>query len=226
MKTKTKQTIAITAVVLTVLLVILLKTVDVAPIGPNGTSIGLSHLNQAIHDAIGMNEGIYKITEIGGILAIGVVAAFAILGLVQWIQRRSLMKVDKELLVLGGLYMILGFLYVFFKEVVINYRPVIMPGDVLPESSFPSSHSMLGCTVMGSAYLLVDRYVKNPTAVKVLHVLCIINMIVIVGGRFLSGVHWFTDIMGGILISVALIAEFSVQLDRIDRAKARKKAKN
>ena len=215
MKTKTKQRIAIAAAVLTVILVILIKTVDVAPIGPNGTSIGLSHLNQAIHDAIGINQGIYTITEIGGILAIGVVAAFAIMGLVQWIQRKKLMKVDRELLVLGGLYVILGFLYVFFNKVAINYRPVIMPGEVLPESSFPSSHSMLGCTVMGSAYLLVDRYIKNPTAVKVLHVLCIINMIVIVGGRFLSGVHWFTDILGGILISIALIAEFSAVLDQI-----------
>ncbi|MBR3203698.1 MAG: phosphatase PAP2 family protein, partial [Solobacterium sp.] len=123
------------------------------------------------------------------------------------------------LLVLGGLYVILGFLYVFFNKVAINYRPVIMPGEVLPESSFPSSHSMLGCTVMGSAYLLVDRYVKNQTAVKVLHVLCIINMIVIVGGRFLSGVHWFTDILGGILISIALIAEFSAVLDQIQAKK-------
>ena len=219
MKTKTKQRIAIAAAVLTVILVILIKTVDVAPIGPNGTSIGLSHLNQAIHDAIGINQGIYTITEIGGILAIGVVAVFAIMGLVQWIQRKKLMKVDRELLVLGGLYVILGFLYVFFNKVAINYRPVIMPGEVLPESSFPSSHSMLGCTVMGSAYLLVDRYVKNPTAVKVLHVLCIINMIVIVGGRFLSGVHWFTDILGGILISIALIAEFSAVLDQIQAKK-------
>ena len=219
MKTKTKQRIAIAAAVLTVILVILIKTVDVAPIGPNGTSIGLSHLNQAIHDAIGINQGIYTITEIGGILAIGVVAAFAIMGLVQWIQRKKLMKVDRELLVLGGLYVILGFLYVFFNKVAINYRPVIMPGEVLPESSFPSSHSMLGCTVMGSAYLLVDRYVKNPTAVKVLHVLCIINMIVIVGGRFLSGVHWFTDILGGILISIALIAEFSAVFDQIQAKK-------
>lgn len=219
MKTKTKQRIAIAAAVLTVILVILIKTVDVAPIGPNGTSIGLSHLNQAIHDAIGINQGIYTITEIGGILAIGVVAAFAIMGLVQWIQRKKLMKVDRELLVLGGLYVILGFLYVFFNKVAINYRPVIMPGEVLPESSFPSSHSMLGCTVMGSAYLLVDRYVKNQTAVKVLHVLCIINMIVIVGGRFLSGVHWFTDILGGILISIALIAEFSAVLDQIQAKK-------
>ena len=219
MKTKTKQRIAIAAAVLTVILVILIKTVDVAPIGPNGTSIGLSHLNQAIHDAIGINQGIYTITEIGGILAIVVVAVFAIMGLVQWIQRKKLMKVDRELLVLGGLYVILGFLYVFFNKVAINYRPVIMPGEVLPESSFPSSHSMLGCTVMGSAYLLVDRYVKNPTAVKVLHVLCIINMIVIVGGRFLSGVHWFTDILGGILISIALIAEFSAVLDQIQAKK-------
>ena len=219
MKTKTKQRIAIAAAVLTVILVILIKTVDVAPIGPNGTSIGLSHLNQAIHDAIGINQGIYTITEIGGILAIGVVAVFAIMGLVQWIQRKKLMKVDRELLVLGGLYVILGFLYVFFNKVAINYRPVIMPGEVLPESSFPSSHSMLGCTVMGSAYLLVDRYVKNQTAVKVLHVLCIINTIVIVGGRFLSGVHWFTDILGGILISIALIAEFSAVLDQIQAKK-------
>ena len=218
MNTTAKKRIAVTAAILTVILMILLKTVDVAPIGPEGTTIGLSHLNQAIHDAIGMHESIYTITEIGGILAIGVVALFAGMGFVQLIRRRSLLKVDRELLLLGGLYVIIGFLYVLFKKVVINYRPVIMPGDLHPESSFPSSHSMLGCTVMGSAYLLVDRYVKNPRTVKLLHVLCIINMIVIVGGRFLSGVHWFTDILGGILISTALIAGYAVLLDGIDEA--------
>jgi undecaprenyl-diphosphatase len=34
-------------------------------------------------------------------------------------------------------------------------------------------------------------------------------LVIAVAGRLLSGVHWFTDIVGGVLISMTLLACFS-----------------
>ncbi len=217
MSTKTKYVLSAVFFALFVILMIFLVTVDVAPIGPEGTSIGLSHLNTTFRDMIGVHEDIYELTKFTGIVTIGVVGVFAIMGLVQWIRRKNLFKVDPELLYLGGLYLTIFILYVVFDKVlIINYRPIIMPGDLHPEPSFPSSHSLLGCVVMGSAFMLVKRYVERDTADMILRAFCVIDMIVLVGGRFLSGVHWFTDIVGAILLSIALLLIYSALLDGID----------
>ena len=217
MSKKAKYILSAVLFALFILLAVLLKTVDVAPIGPEGTSIGLSHLNVMFRDMIGTNQDVYMLTKIAGIVTIGIVGIFAVMGLVQWIQRKNLFKIDRELLYLAGLYFAIFVFYVLFnKVIVINYRPVIMPGDLHPEPSFPSSHSLMGCVVMGSAFMLVKRYVERDAIDLILRAFCVINMLVLVLGRFLSGVHWFTDILGGILLGFALLLIYSAQLDGID----------
>ena len=42
-------------------------------------------------------------------------------------------------------------------------------------------------------------------------------MVVIVVGRLLSGVHWFTDIIGGIFIGVALLMTLYSVLDVVKK---------
>ena len=219
MSKKAKYILAAVLFALFVILAILLKTVDVAPIGPEGTSVGLSHLNTMFRDMIGTNQDVYTLTKIAGIVAIGIVGIFGIMGLVQWIKRKSLFKIDGELLYLAGLYAVILIFYILFnKVIIINYRPVIMPGDLHPEPSFPSSHSLMGCVVMGSAFMLVKRYVERDTVDLILRAFCIINMLVLVIGRFLSGVHWFTDIFGGILLGASLLLVYSALLDTVDEA--------
>ena len=115
--------------VLFILLMVLVRVADVAAIGPEGTKIGLSGLNRAVHEATGVNMRWYEATELLGYFSIFVAILFALLGLAQWIRRRSLMKVDGEILSLGILFVLVAVLYVFFEKVIINYRPVIMPGD-------------------------------------------------------------------------------------------------
>ena len=46
------------------LLILLIKTVDVAAVGPEGTEIGLSKLNVAVHNLFGENLGWYKVTNV------------------------------------------------------------------------------------------------------------------------------------------------------------------
>ncbi|MBQ9199072.1 MAG: phosphatase PAP2 family protein [Lachnospiraceae bacterium] len=213
MKRQSKFIMAGVSGLMFVIWILLVRTVDVDSIGPEGTRVGLSHINKSVSDSLGQRLFWYDATEVLGIIAILVAAAFAFTGLVQLIKRKSLSKVDKEIFALGGLYIIVIGLYALFEVVVINFRPVIMQGEEHPEASFPSSHTMLICVVMGSTIMLLDKYIKNNSLCNALKILCAIIMVVTVVGRLVSGVHWFTDIIGGVIISVALLALFSGILD-------------
>lgn len=209
MKRQSEFVLAGVSGLLFIIWIFLVRTVDVDSIGPEGTSVGLSHINKSVSDFFGQNLFWYDVTEFFGTIAILVAAAFAFTGLIQLIIRKSLAKVDKEIFVLGGLYIIVIGLYALFEVVIINYRPIIMSGEEHPEASFPSSHTMLICVVMGSAIMVMDKYIKNKSLCNALKILCAIIMVVTVVGRLISGVHWFTDIIGGVLISIALLALFS-----------------
>lgn len=194
---------------LALLFTFLVRVMDVDAIGPAGTQVGFSHLNSTVHDALGVHMALYKLTQILGYAVLLLVAVFALVGLLQLIRRKSLWKVDREILALGCLYVVVFALYIIFEKAIVNYRPVIMPGELAPEASFPSSHTMLACTVLGSAALLLKKYVKDESLAKILRIVCVIMIAVIVCGRLFSGVHWLTDIIGGILYSAALLFLFS-----------------
>ena len=197
-------------------LILLLRTVDVAPIGPEGTSIGLSGINRAVRDGIGMHPALYKLTQITGYLAIMLAAFFAVFGGFQLIQRRSLRKVDPPILLLAGLYAAVLVIYVLFEKVIINYRPVLMDGETFPEASFPSSHTMLSCVIYLSAAMVLGDYFVSARLSALLRGLCVALAVITVVGRLASGVHWFTDICGGVLISVSLLLCFQGLLHRDD----------
>ena len=148
----------------------------------------------------------YKITNILGYLAILIGLGFAAIGGLQLIYRRSILKVDKEILLLGALYVVTVIFYILFEKVIVNYRPILMPDGEGLEASFPSSHTMLSCVILGSGLQLIKKYAqKSKTVQLVLTVIFAVMLALIVAGRLLSGVHWFTDILGGILLSVALL---------------------
>lgn len=189
-------------------LIVLLKIYDVAAIGPMGTEIGFSHFNQFIHELTGVNMLWYDITDYIGYAAIGVCALFAVVGFVQMVKRRSLIKVDKEILALGGLFVVVIGCYVFFEKYIINYRPIIMPGEDMPEASFPSSHTMLIMTVFIAVMIISDRYVNKGLGALV-RLACFLIVLVTIGGRLYCGVHWCTDIIGGVLLSATLLLLFS-----------------
>ena len=200
--------------VLFLLLIVVVKTVDVAAIGPENTSVGLSKLNGAVHALTGVHMALYEITDWLGYLAILVALVFAGTGLVQWIRRRSLRRVDQEILALACLYIVTVCLYVLFEVLIVNRRPVLMPGESVPEASFPSSHTMLVCVIMGSTIMLLGKYVRSPGLCRTLQAACAVILVVTFAGRLVSGVHWFTDILGGILISLSLLLAFSAAIGK------------
>ena len=211
--TKSKWLISCISFVLFLLLILLIKVVDVNGVGPAGTAIGLSALNKGFHDAVGVHKFLYYITQLLGYAALLVVGLFAVAGVVQWIRRKSLLKVDKEVLCLGGLYVIMMALYVFFEKVIVNFRPILEEGQTLPEASFPSSHTMLACVVFGSMLLILDKYLTDPKMLRVVKLVLWVIIILSVLGRLFCGVHWLTDILGAVWISITLIFAFSAMLD-------------
>lgn len=202
---KKKYIYAALCAALFLILIAAVITVDVAPIGPQESLVGLSSINKAVHDFTGVNMVWYDITQWLGAAAIVLAAVFAFIGLVQLVKRKSLIKVDRQILFLGILYAVTIAAYIFFNLVAVNYRPVIMPGEQSPEASFPSSHTMLICVVMGSSAMLFGYYLRGRRTGRVLQIFCAAVMVLTVAGRLVSGVHWCTDIVGGLLLSAALL---------------------
>ena len=217
---KKKVVAAGLCILLFLVLILLVKTVDVQAIGPEETSVGLAGINGAVHETTGVRMLWYKITNYLGILSILTAVCFACLGLYQLIRRRSLKKVDREILVLGGLYVVLAVVYVFFEFVVISERPIIMPGDEHVEASFPSAHTLLSFVILGSAMIVLGKYVPNRRLCGLLQGVLGVLLFVSVFGRLLSGVHWFTDILGSIFLSAALLLLFAGVLDLAEGHKA------
>ncbi len=177
--------------------------VDVQAIGPKGSSVGFASLNRFFHNITGVHFGLYNITDWLGLVPIGVACFFAMLGLAQWIKRKKLAKVDRNLLILGGFYIAVMVVYFLFETVVINYRPVLIGGYL--EVSYPSSTTLLVMCVMPTAMMQVKVYIKNKIFRRCILVIITLFIAFMIIGRLVSGVHWLTDIIGGALISSELV---------------------
>ncbi len=197
---------------------LLVKNVDVQVIGPNGSSVGFATINKTISNLIGVHMSLYKLTEYLGYLALLVAFNYSLLGIIELYERKSILKIDKEILVLGVFYIIVIGIYIFFEKVVINYRPVLIDGVL--EASYPSSHTLLALCICGSS-LIVNKYLfKDKKIAKYGNIISTILMISILLGRLISGVHWFSDIIGGVLISFALLKTFKTVLEYTNEKKA------
>ena len=182
---------------------LLVSTVDLAPIGPLGSKVGFASLNGAFHRLTGVNLQFYLATDWMGLVPFAVAGTSAVLGAIQWIRRKSILRVDRDLLALGVFYLTVLAIYVFFEIVVINRRPVLIEGIL--EASYPSSTTVLVLSVMPTALMLLRTRIKRGgfrTAISVATVAFVALTLIL---RILSGVHWITDIIGGALLSTGLV---------------------
>ena len=193
------------------------KFYDVAAIGPAGTSVGFSTLNKQFADYAGVNMFWFNLAEILGLVIIAICAVFAVMGLVQWIKRRNLLKVDSNILVLGGMYLLVFLLYVLFTKVAICYRPVLMEGEAFPEPSFPSSHTMMACVVLMGAILQLKYYIDKKAVRVILTIVMLAIMMLTVYARLMSGAHWMTDIIAALLYSFTLVSIYCAVMNAVGR---------
>lgn len=202
------------SLVLFIALIVCLKTVDVAPheVG----SIGLHSLNADVKGEIGSNMDFYKMSDILGYLSFLTVLFFGLVGVCQLIKRKSLLKIDKEIWCIAAFYLVMGILYVLFdKVIVLNYRPIMLDGEFEP--SFPSTHTFLSICLLGSTMVMNNLYFKkifkeNYVRRLILNMILIVMMFGIIYLRLFSGVHWFTDILGGVLLGITLVAFFKAAI--------------
>ena len=210
-----KRNFFISAVLMLVAVIftIFVKVVDVRAIGANESCVGVAAVNGVVFNTIGVNMTWYHITDLLGIIPIFIAMGYAFVGLIQLIKRKSLLKIDKEIIVLGVFYVVLIGVYVFFEKFVVNYRPILMNGFL--EASYPSSHTLMTICLCGSS-IIVNKKLFNNKLTKVMNILSVGIILVIVIGRLVSGVHWFTDIIGGVLIASTLLMALYSIVDAIE----------
>ena len=188
----------------------LIQEVDVQPIGPNGSSVGFAALNGWFHQLTGVHWMLYTLTDWLGLVPICVCLIFAGAGFVQLVQRRSIFKVDLDIIMLGAYYVLVIFGYLLFEIVPINYRPVLIEGFL--EASYPSSTTLLVLSVMPTLYFQAQRRLRPNAFRQAIRIFSVLFSAFMVIGRLVSGVHWLTDIVGAVLLSsgIFLIYKASV----------------
>ncbi len=204
MKKNEKKSLLIGSIFLAMFIVwtVLIQTVDVQPLGQNGTSIGFAAFNCWFHHFTGANMVLYTITDWMGLVPVIICLSFAGIGLVQLIKRRSLFKVDTDIRILGVYFVIVFLAYAIFERIPINYRPILIEGRM--EASYPSSTTLLVLSVMPALIEQIQRRLSDVTAKRIITIAAIAFSVFMVIGRLVSGVHWFTDIVGGVLLSAGL----------------------
>ena len=183
-------------------------TMDVQPIGPEGSSVGLAKLNGTFHRLTGVHMTLYDLTDQLSILSLGLVAGFGLLGLWQWVQRKHLCKVDRSLLALGGFYILVLAAFVGFEFAAVNYRPILIEGQL--EASYPSSTTMLSLCVLPTAAMQFKARGLGRGVSAALYALTVFMVV----ARMISGVHWLTDILGGMLLSGGLVMLYRAAVEK------------
>ena len=196
---------------------VLLQCIGVQAVGQNGTKIGFSGFNVWFHQLTGVHMTIYTITDWLGLLPVFICLCFGTLGSVQLVKRRSLLRVDPDIVILVVYYVIVIACYLIFEMIPINYRPVLIEGRL--EASYPSSTTLLVLSVMPTLIFQVDRRAENPLIKKVVAVFVIAFSAFMVIGRLVSGVHWATDIVASVLLAAGLFMLYQSAVMYTDRMK-------
>ena len=202
-ETKRKELLAgIILLVAFVLWTVLIRNIDVQNAGSNGTAVGFATINVWFHQLTGVHMLVYKITDWLGLVPIIICMCFGVLGLVQLIKRRSILRVDPDILLLGIYYVLVIACYLIFEMIPINYRPILINGNL--EASYPSSTTLLVLSVMPTLKYQSDRRIANPMTRKAIVLFVFAFSSFMVMGRLISGVHWATDIIGSVFLSSGL----------------------
>ena len=135
------------------------------------------------------------ITHIGGakiVIALSILAIILIKG------------VKNKLFILTGVVGTAG-LNVILKHIIQRERPNI--NRLIPEKgySFPSGHAMMSMAFYGMLIFLIFKYVKNTALKWTLIVILTILLATIGMTRIYLGVHYPSDVIGGLLVSLTYL---------------------
>lgn len=141
-----------------------------------------------------------KVTDIILVTAFLVLAVFAGLGVYQLATRKSLKKVDRELLAFIPPLLIMAAIYIIFdKFIILSVRP-----DGSGEPSFPSTHAMVVATIFFMVALALPRYVRQKPLRIVLDIVMLVLIILVSIGRVAANKHWPSDVVCGLVFAAVL----------------------
>lgn len=143
-----------------------------------------------------------KATDIMVYAALATVGIFAVMGLYQWITRKSLKKVDKTIWFLLIPLVLLVITYFLFDHVFIwNVRP-----DGSGEPSFPSTHTMITATVFFCTAIALPKYIKQKSLLAFLDLVMLAFVVLVPVGRVIANKHWTSDCIGGLIFAAIFAA--------------------
>ena len=206
MKNK-KSLVMISLIALFSILTICLLTIDVKTFGGDNKEIGLYFINY-VSTKITYREWLDKISDVFLLLSIAIIFVLGLMGFTQLVKRKKNLKVDREILSFGIALIVLVFLwFVFDNLIVINYRPILVNEKLEP--SYPSTHVMIVTFVLLSSVSLLAKYtkIKNGIVGYIIAAILIITTCLL---RILSGMHWITDCLGGLIIGSVLFYFYNI----------------
>ena len=218
MKNKKKLFTGTALLIAFLLWTILIQSIDVQAVGVNGTKIGFAAVNTWFHKLTGVHMTVYTITDWLGLVPLCICGFFGIVGLRQLIKRKSIFKVDADIVLLGVYYAVVIFAYLVFEMIPINYRPILIDGFM--EASYPSSTTLLVLSVMSSVKLQITRRSRNVVLQNTVNVFATAFSAFMIIGRLLSGVHWCTDIIGSVLLSTGLFMLYQFAIGFAEQRKS------
>ncbi len=197
------------AILVSVIFTVLIKTVDVQPIGPEGSWVGLASINQVVRDTLGFNAAIAQVSDYFIAPIIVFAACYVVAAVIQLIKHK---KIDRELIWFGVALILLGIIYIIFEKLALNFRPVILSDKL--EASYPSLHTLNAVALAGCIVLFNRRKLAttNARASRILNLAVSMLALFVVLCRALSGVHWLTDIIGGLLFASVIISAYRLIL--------------
>ena len=194
--------IATTLTVFFVVFTLTLKLVDMQ--SDSSQFIGWASINIWWRDLIGVHFSWHIISHFIALISLLVLTGILIWQVITVFHRRKLSALTRNWWVFDITLLALGLSYLLFQIVAINYRPIQVDGAI--EISYPSSHSLLITTTWLLIIFRLRREIQSQTWRRILIIVGWTLMLTGVIARLLCGYHWFTDIVGGVLLGTVFAA--------------------
>lgn len=166
-------------------------------------SVGFAGINTAASDALGYSSTWYKLSKYLGYACILAAGALCLWAVWQAISRHGIRNMDRDLSCFCLLMIAMLLFYALFEVLKLNYRPVMLEGKL--EASYPSTHTLIAlCGAGGAAIFLSRMNIRGQLKIAGVCALGFVAFLTVLF-RLLAGVHWVTDILGGVLLSAALV---------------------
>lgn len=148
--------------------------------------------------------------------AILILGIFVVLGLYQWITRKSLKKVDKVILCMIIPLILMVLVYVLCDKILPHFIDMPTRPDGSGEPSFPSTHVMVTCTIFCLVAYVLPRYLHSRTLCAIIWILMAALTILCTAGRVIANKHSVVDVIGGLgfaaiftIIYVLIVKKFT-----------------